>query len=245
MTDVLIHKVCWFAVEWVMLYIIWFMIKISWQENFIQIFSKGTNKSRLGSIIARSGTTYSDKGGSIHDIVTLRWNSLYDENELIYDIGVFKVKQSFVYSQTLQPIKLPTTNSINLQAGTVYGWGYTVVIFIFFLKIYLFATIIDLNSEGNYVVCRIFFKLQPGSGKASDILRSITLPRVDNTACGKYYGKPNVSPTVICYGHPQGGNTTCQVKKSDTLYKSIWPLSQCYTYALLFCIINEIYDDVM
>lgn len=80
----------------------------------------------MGQIAVRSGSSFSNRGGFIHDIVRLHWHAKYDPNNEDYDLAVIQVSPDFTFSQSVKPITLPKSeNSTEYLYGTAYGWGLT------------------------------------------------------------------------------------------------------------------------
>nr|CAD7412409.1 unnamed protein product [Timema poppensis] len=90
----------------------------------------------------RAGSSFQGDGGSIHYIDTLISHSQFDIESVDYDIALLKrseknnnfrtlfysqVSSPFVFSDKIQPIRLPTQEEELIEGtmGTVTGWGVT------------------------------------------------------------------------------------------------------------------------
>ncbi|CAL7938277.1 unnamed protein product [Xylocopa violacea] len=83
------------------------------------IMSRRTQKS------VRSGSSKRESGGTIHNVTKIIYNHNYDDENLDYDIAVFKVDPPFEFNNATQPVKLPEDPKLyKTNWGLVAGWGY-------------------------------------------------------------------------------------------------------------------------
>ncbi|KAI4497403.1 hypothetical protein M0802_007414 [Mischocyttarus mexicanus] len=80
--------------------------------------------SRLNESTVRSGSSYRDKGGVIHNIIKVINHEKFDPDTNNYDIAVLKIDPPFKYDSTTQPLKIPFNESTRNDIGVVTGWGY-------------------------------------------------------------------------------------------------------------------------
>ncbi|CAG2053116.1 unnamed protein product [Timema podura] len=90
-----------------------------------QLRHRGGVSKRL--LRVRAGSSFQGDGGSIHYIDTLISHSQFDIESVDYDIALLKVSSPFVFSDKIQPIRLPTQDEELIEGtmGTVTGWGVT------------------------------------------------------------------------------------------------------------------------
>jgi len=77
--------------------------------------------NRLSSISVRSGSTYSNSGGTLHSATNIIIHENYDFSE--YDVAVVQVSPAFTFNDSVQPITLECDP---VPVGTdvvLTGWG--------------------------------------------------------------------------------------------------------------------------
>lgn len=79
---------------------------------------------QLQDLAIRSGSSYIDSGGAIHNISNFSIHENYDPTTNDYDLAVLKVNPPFVYNKQTQPLTICTNNSTINDYGLVAGWGY-------------------------------------------------------------------------------------------------------------------------
>lgn len=106
--------------------------------KFINIFSSlfcSKNDLSRYSIIAGLTNIKEKREDSVFEIGEVQCHSAYNPVNQDNDICLLKIKKEFKFSETVQPIKLPTKSS-KLKDGdsvTVCGWGQTDVYIIIFV----------------------------------------------------------------------------------------------------------------
>ncbi|XP_043503363.1 trypsin-4-like [Polistes fuscatus] len=79
---------------------------------------------RINDSTVRSGSSYRDKGGVIHNVVKVINHKKFDSNTNNYDIAILKIHPPFKYDSSTQPLKIPFNKSTPSDLGFVAGWGY-------------------------------------------------------------------------------------------------------------------------
>ncbi|XP_050307902.1 trypsin-1-like [Anthonomus grandis grandis] len=81
-----------------------------------------------GDYSVRAGSSFKDSGGIINHVTTVFVHPKRGEARFSYDIAILKLRNSFTYSSTICPIKLPEPNTEALKigiTGTISGFGDT------------------------------------------------------------------------------------------------------------------------
>ncbi|XP_034948279.1 polyserase-2-like [Chelonus insularis] len=128
----------------------------------------------------RAGSTFHDRGGSIHTVREIVRHKNYDINEhnrAVNDIALIRVNEVFQFDKTRQPISL-FDNRENVITGTmsnITGWG----------SLWEF-------------------------GPEAEILQIARVPIVAKDVCHKaYISVGGLLPGQICAGYPEGGINAC------------------------------------
>lgn len=67
---------------------------------------------------------WGDKNAKWHEVEELIPHENYGRLETAYDIGLIKLKEKIVFSETVKPVDLPTTDNIDENfAVQASGWG--------------------------------------------------------------------------------------------------------------------------
>ncbi|KDR22111.1 Trypsin-1 [Zootermopsis nevadensis] len=83
------------------------------------------SKKAASRLSLRAGSTYSNSGGTVHQVSQVIRHASYNEDTIDYDIALLKVSSAFSLGTNVQPIGL---QSSSVSAGTnvvVSGWGTT------------------------------------------------------------------------------------------------------------------------
>ncbi|XP_068083831.1 trypsin-3 [Anabrus simplex] len=80
-----------------------------------------------GSVTIRAGSSYRERGGSVHETEEIFVHPLYNSTTVDYDIALIKVASPFLLSNDIQVIPLPSQNDDVSEGATavVTGWGHT------------------------------------------------------------------------------------------------------------------------
>ncbi|XP_069685332.1 trypsin beta-like [Periplaneta americana] len=77
------------------------------------------------SLTLRAGSTYSNTGGTVHQVSQAIRHGSYNANTLDYDIAVLKVSSAFSFGSSVQAIPLETGSVSAGTSAVVSGWGTT------------------------------------------------------------------------------------------------------------------------
>ena len=90
------------------------------------LFSKRT-LAKMEEYSVRSGSTFKDRNGQLHNITVIIIHEKFDMNNNDYDVAVFKVDPPFERSNITKSIDLPGREYVDDEIGFVAGWGYYMV----------------------------------------------------------------------------------------------------------------------
>ena len=99
-------------------------------QNFISFQNFRTLPAILEKSYYRAGSSYYSTGGSIHHINSYLVHPKYIAQEglnfyIQNDIAIVKVKEPFIYSDTLKPVALDHKYPSNFAKAQISGWGIT------------------------------------------------------------------------------------------------------------------------
>ncbi|KAK2577960.1 hypothetical protein KPH14_012260, partial [Odynerus spinipes] len=98
------------------------IINENWAITSAHCLQQFTN--RIPDLGIRSGSSYIDEGGVIHNVSDIIIHKKYDVDTSDYDIAVLKVNPPFEYDNKTQPLTLAKDDSTPDTFGLVAGWGY-------------------------------------------------------------------------------------------------------------------------
>ncbi|XP_043267826.1 trypsin-7-like [Venturia canescens] len=96
-------------------------------EKWILTAAKCCYGKKPSQFHVRLGSKLYYTGGRIHEIESIEIHPNYDEITWDYDVGLLKLRETIIFSEKVQPIRLPKADCV-LQAGSILeivGWGST------------------------------------------------------------------------------------------------------------------------
>ncbi|KAF7395125.1 hypothetical protein HZH66_008299 [Vespula vulgaris] len=79
---------------------------------------------RIHDVQVRSGSSYEDEGGIIHNVTKITVHENYNPDTNDYDIAVLKVNPPFKYDNSTQSLTIAKNESTDSDFGLIAGWGY-------------------------------------------------------------------------------------------------------------------------